>query len=312
MRKIFSLLLATVISFFLLSTDVSAKVISMEKGSYKIGEDEIIDDDLFVGGGTIDIEGIVNGDVFLGAETVRVNGIINGDLHVGTGTFFLSGKVRDDVSCGAGIVTLNNASIGDSLLIGSGNVNIDEGSSIGGSLLAGSGNLILFAPVKRNVFVGSGTVEVNSEVGGEVRLAAGEISLGPKVKIGKDLYYSIGEKGKDIRISEGAVVSGKMQKIERSFADKEDMDKVKGGISGAFKKLNIILKIISFVGAFIVGYLCLKFFPKPFSESANLVTKSFLKSLGIGFLVTLTVLPVLIILVLTVVGAPLAGVLFLI
>jgi hypothetical protein len=191
-------------------------------------------------------------------------------------------------------------------------VNIDEDSSIGGSLLAGSGTLSLYAPVARNVFVGAGTIEINSEVGGEARLGAGDISLGPNAKIGKDLYYTVGEEGKNIKMAEGAVVSGKVQKVVQKFADKKGIEKAKTGISSAFKTVNIFMTLISFIGAFIVGYLGLKYFPKLFSESASLVSKSFFKSLGIGFLVTLAALPVLIILVLTGVGAALAGILFLV
>ncbi len=312
MKKTICLLLVLIISFFLTTTGVAAKVVAMEKGSYEVGKDEVIDDDLFVGAETVDIEGTVNGDVYIGAETVRVNGKINGDLHVGTGTFHLGGSVRDDVYVGAGNVTLSKAKIGDSLLIGSGNVCIDEDSSIGVSVIAGSGTFSLYAPVVRNVFVGAGTVEINSEVGGEARLGGGDISLGPKAKVGKDLYYTLGEAGKNIRMADDAVVSGKVQKIEQKFADKKDIENVKTGIGSAFKTVNIFMTLISFIGAFIVGYLGLKYFPKLFSESASLVSKSFFKSLGIGFLVTLVALPVLIILVLTGVGAALAGILLLV
>jgi hypothetical protein len=313
MRKIISFLFIFLTSFFFVSpSNVSAKVISMQKGSVEIGKDEIINDDLFAYGESVDIEGTVNGDVYVGAGTVRVNGIINGDLHVGAGIFYLGGKVRDDVYVGAGNVTLSKATVGDSLLVGSGNVNIDTSSTIGGSLLAGSGTINVYAPVKRNVFIGGGSVDINSTVGGEVRLAAGQISIGPNTKIGKDLYYTFDEKEKELKMSETASVSGKIQKLENKFITPKEIVQTKGDISRVFKSLNLIFKLFALGGAYIVGYLSLRFFPKTFSQSAGYVTNSFFKSMGVGLLVCLAAIPVLFMLALTGVGIPLAGLLLLI
>ncbi|OGM14525.1 hypothetical protein A3A76_06005 [Candidatus Woesebacteria bacterium RIFCSPLOWO2_01_FULL_39_23] len=297
--------------FFLLTSDASAKVATMKKGAVEITKDEIINDDLFVFAETLDIEGTINGDVYAGGETVRINGTINGDLHVGTGTFYLGGKVRDDVYAGAGSVTVSGAEIGDSLLVGSGSVTIDESSTIGGSILAGAGSISIYAPVKRNVMVGAGTVDLNSEVGGEVRLAAGTITLGPATKIGKDFYYALGEGGHDLRMSESASVSGRIQKLEPKLTDK-DIEAAKTGLASAFKTVNIVVFVLSLIGAYIVGYLCLKFFPKQFTETADLVSKSFIKTVGVGFLVTLLLIPTLLLLALTGVGIPLAGLMLLI
>jgi len=312
MRKLTSLLIIFLAAFFFLfPLSASAKVVTMEKGFYEVAKNEVVNDDLFVGAETVDIEGTVNGDVYLGAESVRVNGVINGDLHVGAGTFYLSGRVRDDVYVGAGTVTLSKAVVGDSLIVGAGNVNIDESSSIGGSLLVGSGTLNVYAPVKRNVMVGAGSVDLNSEVGGEVRVAAGAISVGPNTKIGKDLYYMVGDKEDEIRISDSASVSGQIQKIESKIASQKEIETAKRGVFRAFKTFNLFMSLVSFVGALLVGYLWLKFFPKSFTDSANLVSNSFFKSLGVGFLVIVFTLPALILLAITLIGMPLAGVLFL-
>ena len=312
MKKFFTAI-SIFFSILLLNASVaSAKVVIEEKGAVVIKKDEIVNDDLFIGAESVDIEGTVNGDVYAGAESVRVSGTVNGDLHVGAGVFYLSGKVRDDVYVGAGSVSVSGAVIGDSLLIGSGNVNIDSSSSIGGSLLAGAGNINIYAPVARNIMIGAGTVDLNSKVGGEVRLGAGEISVGPDTKIAKDLYYTVGEEGREIKMSEGATVSGKIQKIENKFTDRAEIEKAKTGFSGAFKAFSLIGTIISFLGALIVGYLGLRFFPKTFTESSKLVSTSFLKSLGVGFLVTIVIVPILIVLAITGVGLPLAGILFLI
>jgi hypothetical protein len=310
MKTIFLWLLVSLTGLSLIfPNNTSAKVVTMEKGAVEITRDEVIDDDLFVGAEMVQIDGTVNGDVYAGGETVRVNGTINGDLHVGAGNVYLSGTVEQDVYLGAGNVTITGAAIGDSLLIGAGNVNIDSNTTIGGSLLSGSGNLTVFAPIARNFFAGSGTVDLNSRVGGEARLGAGSINLGPEASVGKDLYYTMGEDDQDIQTSKTASVAGTVQRVNHSFGNKEEMERAKRAAGSAMDGVKIAGSLISFLGALLVGYLGLRFLPNLFAGSAQNVTTNFGKSVLIGFLTTIAALPVLGLLAVTGVGLPLAGIL---
>jgi hypothetical protein len=57
-----------------------------------------------------------------------------------------------------------------------------------------------------------------------------------------------------------------------------------------------------------VGFIYFKFFGKGFAETSKLVSGSFWKSLGIGFLVAVATIPAIIILLITIIGIPVAGV----
>jgi hypothetical protein len=81
--------------------------------------------------------------------------------------------------------------------------------------------------------------------------------------------------------------------------------------SSIFKTTKIIFTIISFAGALVVGLLYLKLYGKHLTQTSDLVSKSFWKTLGVGFLVTIAFIPGLIILLITVIGIPLAGLAFL-
>lgn len=296
---------------FLFPAGVSAKVILSENEPVEIGKDEVINDDLFVGAERVEINGIINGDVYAGAETVRIGGVINGNLHVGAGSFYLNGKVLNSVYVGAGNVNLTGATVGNSLIVGAGNVNVDENSLIGGSIIAGSGTINLNAPVKRNVFIGAGNVDLNSKIDGEVRLGGGSISIGPKTKIAKDFYYAVNDDQKGINISESAAISGKVQKMESKIAVKKDFELPKRELTGAFKAVGAAVNIFSFIGALLVGLLALKLYPKVFSVSSDFVSKAFFKSLGLGFLIAIVAIPALLVIALTGIGFPLAGVILL-
>lgn len=307
MKRLFVFLLIILFPLLFFAPKTFAKVVTKEKGVVTVAKNEIINDDLFIAGESVEIYGTVNGDVYAAGGSVKIDGVINGDLHAGGGSIYVGGKIREDVYIGGGNVNLTNAIVGDSLIIGAGNVSIDKYSSIGGSLIAGAGTLTLESSVKRSAMLGVGNADINSQISGEVKIGAGAISLGPNTKIGKDLYYAI-EDGTEINISEGATVSGNIQKLDARYVRPKGFEQVRAGMGSAIKSAKFGMSLFSFLGALLVGYLCLRFLPKVFVSSSDLVSKSFFKSLGVGFVLSLVFIPALIVLAITIIGLPLAGI----
>lgn len=309
--KIFSSVFLTLFALLLLAaTPVFAKVISSQNGDVSVAKSEVVNDDLFIGAKAAEIDGTVNGDVYVGAETVTVTGTVNGNLHVGAGTLNLGGKVTGNVYAAAGTVISNSAQIGGSLLIGAGNVTLDKATTVGGSLLAGSGNITVSSPVKRSVFIGAGSLLLDSSVGGEARLGGGNITLGPNAKVAKDLYYAVDENQGKVAMDEAATVAGETHKTQYNMNANSSLMTVRNEIPRLLRGFGTVSNILSYLGALLVGFVYLKFFKAHFTGTAELAAKSFWKSLGVGLLVSILMIPALILLTITVVGAPLAGVTF--
>ena len=294
MRRLITSLLVFILAFFIFSTSyVSAKIISEKSGNVNIAKTEIVNDDLFIGAPTVRIDGVVNGDVFIGAQTVIISGVVNGNLHVGTNTLDLSGRVTGNVYAGAQNVLISNSSIGGSLLTGASTVNVDETSTIGGSVLAGAGVLSIDSQVKRSVYAG-----------------AGSLTIGENTYIGKDLYYASDREGKNVNISNNAIIAGTTYKSAGKTMPKIDTQSAKK-FTSVFYGARVFTSILSFLGALLVGFLYFKFFNKHFNQTAKIVSKSFWKSLGLGFLIMIAFIPGIVILLITVIGIPLAGLIFL-
>ena len=295
MQRVITSLLIFVFAFFFFSvTNVSAKVITDQEGTVSIPKTEVVNDDLFIGAQTVDIAGTVNGDVFIGAQTVKITGTINGNLHVGANMLDISGTVKGNVYGGAQSVLVSGAKVGGSLLVGAATVDVDKDTTIAGSVLAGAGTLSIDSQIKRSVYAG-----------------AGSLTIGSDASIGKDLYYGSGDGQADI--SADAKIAGNVYKSEAKTATgSASVKAAKKQLPAALNALRIGATMISFVGAFIVGLLYLKLFSKHLSQSADLVSKSFWKSLGVGFLVLIASIPGLILLLITVIGIPLAGIAILI
>lgn len=287
MRKVFASLLVFVFAIlFVSASSVSAKIISNENGVATVSKTEVINDDLFIGAKSVQLDGVVNGDVFIGAETVKVSGIINGNLHVGTSLFDLTGVVKGNVYVGAQSVTVTSANIGGSIIVGGATVNVDKDSVIGGSVITGAGSLNINSQVKRSVYAGVGT-----------------FILGEAAKVGKDLYYM---SDSPANISNGAKVTGATYKSETN--SKKDAEEFKKNLPGFMRGFNLAGTMVSILGALIVGLIYIKFFGRDAEETSELLSNSFWKSLGIGFVISIVFIPAVIILLITVIGIPLAGI----
>lgn len=292
MQKIISSLLIFVFAFFIFSvTKVSAKVITDQKGTVSVAKTEVVNDDLFVGAQNAVIDGTVNGDVFVGAQTIKITGVINGNLHAGGNTIDLGGSIKGNVYLAGQSVLVIGSKIGGSLLVGGVTVNIDKDSSIGGSILAGVGNLIVDSQVKRSVYAGTGNLTIGSDA-----------------RIGKDLYYAANDSQGKANISSSAKIAGNIYKSEVKTATvSASAQAARKNLPAAFSAIKFGTGMAFFVGSLIVAFLYLKLFGKSFTESSKLVSGSFWKSFGIGFLVSIAFIPGLIILLITVIGIPLAG-----
>lgn len=270
-------------------TQAYAKILTNQNGSVNVAKTEIINDDLFIGARSATIDGTVNGDLFVGGQTVMINGTINGNVHVGAATVVLSGKIKGNAYIGSGNITISKSSIGGSLLAGTGNLNIDKDSVISGSLIAGAGNVSVDSWIRRSVYLG-----------------AGSAVFGTNTRIGKDLYYATDKNGQQIDIKKGAVISGNTYKNIYQAPQAPKMPDKR-----AMQMAKSIISIVSLLGTFVVGILYLRFCRTQFTGSAELVIKNFWKSFGIGFLITIAIIPAMIIALITIIGVPLAGITFL-
>ncbi len=151
-----------------------------------VGADEVINDDLFLGGNeTVVIDGTVNGMLFTAAQTVEINGTINGDvMAVGSVvTVSETGKVMGNIFLGAQTINLGGeiegsafggsaamnvtetASISNNLYYGGYSLTTEEGSRVGKDLLVGMYQAILNGEVARDARVAGGAVELHGSIG---------------------------------------------------------------------------------------------------------------------------------------------------
>jgi hypothetical protein len=259
-----------------------------------IGKDEVINDDVLVAGNNITVDGVINGDLKAAGANITINGGVNGDVMVAGGQVNLRGKVSDDVMAVGGTVVCDSE-IGDNVMVAGGNIIISDKAKIGRDLMVGGGNILLSSEVGRNVNLGGGTVTVSSKIGGNLKANTGEPPvLTSKSEVKGDFFYTA---PREAKIESGAKILGKT-----TFTPLEESAKK------AKKPFfpNVGFKIFSTLGLILAGVVIVLLFPKQSRKIADMINSKPGKSFGIGLVISLLMPALILLLIITLLGIPLA------
>ena len=237
-----------------------------------ISSSETINDDLYVFGGNVRIDGTVNGELIVAGGQVMITGKTTGDLFVGGGQVDIEGEVGNNLRVGGGNVTLRGK-VGHDLLVGGGNVEIAKDAEVKNDVIAGSGQLTV-----------AGTT-------GRVRAFVNTLTIANTAKINGDLVYT---SENDAQIENGAKISG-------NTTHKLPPSKPKG--MAAFF---VASKIISLLATILVALLFLFIFPNKSKEVAKNWREKFGMNLLWGFLFLVAVPVAAVLALVTTIGFPLA------
>lgn len=294
MRKFVILFLALLTPLFIV-----VPVFAKETGEHIILDaNEIIDKDYFAGGEAVTILGTVNGDAYVAGGNVTIEGTVNGDLLVAGGNIVVRGTVTDDIRAAGGSLTLSG-NVGKNVTAVGGNVTISEGSNVMGSVVMAGGNLNLNAPVGRGATLAGGQVSVASEIGGDVWAGVGALTVTSNARINGDLHY-ISED--DATILSGATISGETRR------DQPPADSQRAQETGKAVATGIVtgFKFASLLSSLLIGFLLIRLLPQFMQSTAEKIKNDPWKALGFGFL-TYIISPVaVLLLIITLVGIPLA------
>ncbi|MEA3349683.1 MAG: polymer-forming cytoskeletal protein [Chloroflexota bacterium] len=130
---------------------------------------EVVDDDLFIVGERVVIDGTVNGDLFAFGQSVVINGTVNGSLFTGAQFVEINGEIAGSVYNGSNTTMLrSSAKIGRNLYFGGFSLDVKNGASIDRDVAVGGYQAVIAGDVGRDLHVGAGALEISGSVGGDV------------------------------------------------------------------------------------------------------------------------------------------------
>jgi cytoskeletal protein CcmA (bactofilin family) len=283
--------LGVTLAVVLLTLFISAPVLAADLRSgdhITVASDEVVDDDLYIAGSDITIDGTINGDLVAFGNTITVNGTVNGSMIAAGQTINVNGNVGRAARLAGEIINING-NIGGDLLTFSSETNISSQAEIGRDFLFGTGNVRMDGRIGRNVKGGGREVSISDGVGGDVDLTVDHLTLASTASIQGNLNYT-SENEADIQ--SGAQIGGET-------AHKIPEAKKAAPFSG------IGGKILGFLMAFVIGLVVILIAPRRSASSADSIRNRPWASLGWGAVILFATPIAAILVCFTVIGIPL-------
>jgi hypothetical protein len=170
-----------------------------------------IGDDVFMAGGTLRLAEAVAGDAILAGGRIATSGAVRGDEVAAGGRLELGANVDGGLYAAGGRVRLDGK-VARNARIAGGNVEVGPEADVEGGLTIGGGEVDVNGRVGKYLQVGAGSAHVDAHVGGDVDVSSGELSIGPGAVIDGTLnYYG----PRPATVAEGAQIKGGMHYFER-------------------------------------------------------------------------------------------------
>jgi cytoskeletal protein CcmA (bactofilin family) len=280
--------------FILLSLKISSATQFKAKDNIFIPEFRVIPDDLFVGGNNIKVDGTIEGDLFTGSRYLVHAGKVRGSLFSAGQNLDILGEVEGSATAMSqntsvsGMIKRNLINIGSSL-------NIRHTGKIEGDVIACGNELTVEGEIGKRLKAKVASVVISGTVNGNVDVETKNITLMPTAKIKGNFKYKSEKKAK---IESGAEITGKTEWVKIKAKEKKK--------KGFFTTSNVLIRSLLLVASIITG-LFLILISKRYVQSAEKnVFDSFLKSLGLGFILMICIPIAIVILLITLIGIPIA------
>lgn len=259
-----------------------------------VGRGQVIDDDLYVAGGTIIVDGTVNGDLWAVGKTITVNGTVNGSIVAIGETVAVNGDVARAARL-AGATVEVSGSVGSDLIVFGGDARIASTAKIDGDFILGVGNVCVDGLVAGDIKGRAGEVTITSTIGGDVELDVESLTIAPAASIQGNLTYT-SETEADIR--SGARVGGKTthnvpevkKTAKTAFA---------AGIAGM-----VTSKVLGFLMILVAGMIIILIAPGRSAAVADSIRGRPWLSLGWGAVILFATPVAAIMVCITVIGIP--------
>jgi hypothetical protein len=253
-----------------------------------VASDEVIDDDLYIAGTNIVIDGTINGDVFAAGTTIAVNGNVNGSVTLAGQNVTINGEITRSARL-AGTNIIINGNIGGDLLAGGTNISVANIARVGRDLLFGASAVGIDGLVEGYIKGAGGEVTINNGVGGDVELRVNKLTITSTSSLQGNLFYT---SENEAEIQSGAQIGG---------TTTHKVPEVKEP-AGPFR--GIVGKLIAYLMTLLAGIVIILIVPRRAAAVAASIRSKPWLSLGWGAIILFATPIAAIITFFTVVGVP--------
>ena len=150
--------------------------------------ESVLGNDVFLAGGSVMRSEPVAGDLIAAGGQVDVDGPVEGDALVAGGSVRLGSRVAQSVYAAGGRLAIQGE-VGRNVRAAGGHVDIGPNASIKGNVTAAGGEVRVRGPVQGYVQVTGGRIYIDAAVTGDVVANGGSVELGPNARIAGNMRY---------------------------------------------------------------------------------------------------------------------------
>ena len=266
--------------------------------------------DVIAMGGNISLDGQVGGEILSAGGEIEIDGIVNGGTVAIGGHVDIDGKITGPVLAVGGQVTtdgtidrdlkilggrvFHEAVVNGDLLIAAGDARLSETSVVMGKVWITGGRAAVRGMVAGNLRVAARRIVIAGEVTGDVNLDGVDIEVLPSAVIHGNFIYS---SPSEANIHADAKIAGDVA-FHRTEAPRH-------AVGFAFAAVGFV-SLMAVGGVILLGTILLLLCPSASIAAARNVGARPWAALGLGFAILVTVPVVIVILMVSVIGIPLA------
>ncbi len=260
-----------------------------------VAKSQTLDKSLFASGRTLDIAGTVKGDVFCAGQSITISGKVTGDVICAGQNVRIAGTVGGDIRVAGQTVALD-ASVAGNLTVAAQQFSSSSQSKVAGDAEIGATDINLNGAIGRDLAVAGSSVTIASSIGRDVTGTMQDLSLSSKANIGGDVVYTSDNK---LQQSSGSQVAGQ---VSQRTPRPQQQHHTYGSIVG----VSLALALYTFVALLLLALALVLLVPRLFQAATTMAIRHMGKTFLIGFLATILVPLVIVALMISVIGIPLA------
>lgn len=272
----------------------AAEVVTGEPDAI-VAEGVFIDDDLFISGDNVMIDGTITGNLFATGIEVVLNGSVEGSVFVGGELLTINGDIGGSLYSGGCAITLGpQATIGRSVYAGGFSLIAESGSYVSHSVHAAVFQNRLNGGVGKDVVIATGAFEFNGSTGGNVDVELGETcpsclefvpveAIQPGLRISDDSRVG-GELSYKVTTTNFESVDANNIEIQ---SREVDFDELRNSVLRFIIVQEVRRAIGEFISLLIVGGLLVYFLKDRVQSVMGKISAGALSSFGWGLLVVL-------------------------
>ncbi|MGP5165569.1 hypothetical protein [Arthrobacter rhombi] len=266
---------ALAVGFLVLSTGPAASA-SAPSPAAPSSETDVREGPQFYADAIINVSGDIDGDVYAAGQSVTINGNVTGDVIAAAQTITITGTVDGNVRLSAQSVTINGKVMHGGTIFAT-DINIAETGSFGDDLVGAASIVSIAGKAGRDVLVNVDRLTIDGSVGGDVSYVSDRVA----------------------DIADGAV-EGSVERVEAPQTPRVEVSPGAafiGWVVGLLYTL-VALSLVTLLAGLLV--------PRWLQRVTGHLIPSPWKALLVGFVASVAIPIGLLVLAVTVIGAPLA------